>query len=394
MSRMFPHIARCGPRLTPGHATDVIIGTVRQGVRTKELVNRLQPGDIALIHHPDLDEVAADGLRRSKARAVLNGATSITGRYPNLGPALLLAAGVPLFDIVLSTARPLRDGDRICVDGAGRILKDRQVIGIGRRLDESTVEQLLGRARSNLPDEVERFIDNTLAHAEREKQFVVETMPVPPLVHDMSGRYVLVVVRGHRHREDLATLSSFIADKNPVFVGVDGGADALLEAGHKPHLIVGDMDSVSDEALAAADDIIVHAYVDGAAPGMQRISRLNLSAHVMPAPGTSEDLAMLLAYEAGAELIVAVGAHSNLIDFLEKGRLGMASTFLVRVKVGARLIDARGVSRLYRPKPRLRYPVQIAVAAMIPVLIVIMLGSPMRYLLRLAWLQLRVLAGW
>lgn len=373
---------------------DVITGTVRSGHRTKALISRLQPGDIAFINHPDLDEVAADSLRLARVRSVINAAPSITGRYPNLGPSLLLAAAVPLLDVSPTLAEVLLDGDVVRVDEHGRLYKEDQLIGNGTWLTDAEVERRLERARANLPTEVDRFIDNTLAYARREKRFVVEPFPLPPLTVSMNGRHALVVVRGHRHRADLATLAPFIADMNPVLIGVDGGADALREAGYRPHVVVGDMDSVSDESLRDADDVIVHGYEDGEAPGLTRTETLGLAAHVVAAPGTSEDVAMLLAYEAGAELIVAVGAHSNLIDFLEKGRPGMASTFLVRIKVGARLIDARGVSQLYRAKPRLQYPFQIALAAMVPVLVVIALGSPLRHLLQLAWLQLRVLTGW
>lgn len=372
----------------------MITGTVKRGNRTKTLVRRLAPGDVALIDHPDLDEVAADGLRRAKVRAVLNGSPSITGRYPNLGPSLLLAADVPLFDIPPEAAARLKEGDRISIDDDGRIRRGDELVGRGTPLSGEGVRRRLQEARANLPTEVERFIDNTLQRANREKRFVVEPLPLPPLKTPMEGRCALVVVRGHRHREDLSALDPFIDDMDPALIGVDGGADALLERGRRPHVIVGDMDSVSDEALAAADDIVVHGYLDGRAPGLHRMHQLGLEARVLAAPGTSEDLAMLLAYESGAELIVAVGTHSNLIDFLEKGRAGMASTFLVRVKVGPRLIDARGVSLLYRTTPRWRHPVQIALAAMVPLALVLWLGEPLRHLLRLAWLQLRIVAGW
>lgn len=372
----------------------MITGTVARGNRTKALVRRLRPGDVAVIYHPDLDEVAADGLRRAKVRAVLNAAHSITGRYPNLGPSLLVAAGIPLWDIPVEVADALLDGDHIRVDAEGGIWRHDTFLGHGTRMDTETVKERLDAARTNLPSEVERFIDNTLTRAEMEKNFVVQSLPVPALETSMDGRPALVVVRGHRHRADLAALRSFVADVEPVLIGVDGGADALLEEGLRPHVIVGDMDSVSDESLLAADDVVVHAYPDGRAPGWTRIRRLGLEAHRLAAPGTSEDLAMLLAYDAGAKLIVAVGSHSNLIDFLEKGREGMASTILVRMKIGSHLIDARGVGLLYRPKPRVRYPLQIALAAMVPVSLVILLGNPLRHLLRLAWLQLRMFAGW
>ena len=369
-------------------------GIVLRGNRTKDLVRRLQPGDVALIEHPDLDEVAADSLRRAKVRAVLNAAESITGKYPNLGPSLLLAAGIPLFDAPPRVAEKLADGDRIAIDEDGVLWRERKRLDRVQRLTEEIVRDRLERARANLPSEVEKFMDNTLDRAEREKDFFVAPLPVPPLKTPIEGRPALVVVRGHRHRADLAALRSFIEDMEPVLIGVDGGADALLEAGRRAHIVIGDMDSVSDEALQAADDVVVHAYPDGRAPGWARVERLGLPARRMAAPGTSEDLAMLLAHDAGAELIVAVGAHSNLIDFLEKGREGMASTVLVRMKVGYRLIDARGAGLLYKPRPRMHHPLQIALAAMVPVLLAIWLGEPLRHLFRLAWLQLRMFAGW
>jgi uncharacterized membrane-anchored protein len=174
---------------------------------------------------------------------------------------------------------------------------------------------------------------------------------------------------------------------------VDGGADALLENGFRPDLILGDMDSVSDEALLCGAELVVHAYPDGRAPGLARVEKLGMTATTMPVPGTSEDAAMLLAHGQGAELIVAVGTHSNMIDFLEKGRAGMASTFLVRLKVGSILVDAKGVNKLYRGRVRARYLVQIAVAALIPVAIVIGLSEPIRQLGRVSFLHLRTIFG-
>lgn len=371
----------------------MIRGTVRLGNRTKALVNRLRPGEIAVIDHPDLDEVAADSLRRARVRAIINTSSSITGRYPNLGPSLLGAANVPLLDGPRVLKTIVRDGDELLIDGRGRIFKGNAAVGTGIWLSDNVIARRLEVARANLPSEVNRFIENTLRHAHLEKQFVLESLPLPPLHVDLRGRHALVVVRGHNYRADLAALASYIDDMGPVLIGVDGGADALREAGLRPHIVVGDMDSVSDEALLEAADVVVHGYKDGRAPGLQRTRALGLDASVIHALGTSEDLAMLLAYEAGAELIVAVGAHSNFIDFLEKGRPGMASTFLVRLTIGSHLVDARGVSQLYRAKPRLTYPVQIALAAMVPVAIVIALGGSLRHWFRLAWLQLRLWAG-
>lgn len=371
----------------------MIRGTVRLGNRTKALVPRLRPAEIAVIDHPDLDEVAADSLRRARVQAVINTSSSMTGRYPNLGPSLLVAADVPLLDGPRVLKVLVRDGDELTVDEAGRIFLRGAVVATGVWLTKDVIARKLDVAKANLPAEVERFIDNTLRHARLEKRFVIDPLPLPKLRSSLMGRHALVVVRGHNYRADLAALGSYIDDVNPVLIGVDGGADALLEAGRRPHMVVGDMDSVSDAALAAADDVIVHAYLDGRAPGLRRTAALGIEASVMRAPGTSEDLAMLTAYEAGAELIVAVGSHSNFIDFLEKGRQGMASTFLVRLKIGSHLVDARGVSQLYQARPKLTYPVQIALAAMVPAGIVIAMGGTLRHWFKLAWLQFRLWAG-
>jgi len=372
----------------------VIRGTARLGPRTKALINRLQAGDIAVIDHPDLDEVAADSLRQARVRAVINLSPSITGRYPNLGPSLLAAAGIPLLDAPKELGARLRDGDTIALNEEGCVFRDGVPVGAGTWLSPEVIRERLEAARINLPAEVERFIDNTLEYARREKAFVIEPLPLPPLRVSLHGRHALVVVRGHNYRADLAALSSYIHEVKPVLIGVDGGADALREAGWPPDIVIGDMDSVSDGALLAAKDVIVHAYRDGRAPGLTRVKALGRDAHVLAAPGTSEDLALLVAYEGGAELIVAVGTHSSLIDFLEKGRRGMASTFLVRLKVGARLVDARGVSQLYRGRPRPHYPVQIALAALVPAAVAVALGPSLRDLVRLVWLQARIWLGW
>src|SRR5690606_8627789 len=254
----------------------VIRGTARLGPRTKALINRLQAGDIAVIDHPDLDEVAADGLRQARVRAVINLSPSITGRYPNLGPSLLAAAGIPLLDAPRELGQSLRDGDAITVDETGCIYRDGAALGAGTWLSGDVIRERLEVARSNLPAEVERFIDNTLEYARREKAFVTEPLPLPALKVSLQGRHALVVVRG------------------------------------QPDLVVADMASVSDAALLLAKDVIVHAYRDGRAPGLASVQALGLPAHVLAAPGTSEDLALLVAYEGGAELIVAVGTHSSL----------------------------------------------------------------------------------
>lgn len=368
-------------------------GIVRSDRRTKDLTKRLRPGDIALIDHPDLDHVAAESLVRRKVRLVINASSSITGRYPNPGPLMLLEAGIPLIDAVGQECFfALAEGDCIEVRDS-LILLDGKVVGEGKLLDENTVEDLMNGAKKNLGSELEKFVQNTLEYAIKEKNLILGELAFPEIKTPLGQRQVLVVVRGLNYRDDLSAIRSYLREVNPVLIGVDGGADALLEFGCQPDMIVGDMDSVSDAALQCGAELVVHAYPDGRAPGLDRLEAMGLSPVVFPAPGTSEDIALLLAYENGADLIVAVGTHSNMIDFLEKGRKGMASTFLVRLKVGSILVDARGVSRLYRGRMRLKYLALILVAALIPLFIILSLNEFSKEWLRLLWIRLRILFG-
>jgi uncharacterized membrane-anchored protein len=214
--------------------------------------------------------------------------------------------------------------------------------------DADTVGAAMAEARAGLATQLEAFAANTMEYLLKERDLLLDGVGVPEIRTALEGRHVLIVVRGYDYREDLAVLRSYIREYRPVLLGVDGGADALLEAGLVPDLIVGDMDSVSDEALVSGAEVVVHAYADGRAPGLERVQDLGVPAVVFPAAGTSEDVAMLLADEKGASLIVAVGTHATLVEFLDKGRQGMASTFLTRLRVGGKLVDAKGVSRLYR----------------------------------------------
>ena len=325
-------------------------GTVRMDGRTKHLTKRLRPGDIAVIDHQDLDRVSAEALLACKPVAVINAAASITGRYPNLGPGILVNAGVPLVDNVgKDVMLELKDGQAARLDGDTLYVGD-VVVAKGTLFDEEIVAAALVEARVGLAVQLEAFAANTMEYLRRERDLLLDGVGVPEIATVIEGRHALVVVRGYHYKEDLQTLRSYIREYRPILIGVDGGADALIEMGHRPHLIVGDMDSVSDASLACGAEIVVHAYRDGRAPGLDRVRKLGLDAVVFPATGTSEDVAMLLADDKGASLIVAVGTHATLIEFLDKGRSGMASTFLTRLRVGGKLVDAKGVSRLYRSR--------------------------------------------
>lgn len=368
-----------------------IRGTARKDVKTKNLVNRLQPGEIAVIDHPDLDQIAAESLIQTKVRLVINASPSISGRYPNLGPELLINAGIYILDQVGKECfDAIPEGDVIEVK-QNMVFYDHIVLGTGNILTIDTIKALSEQAKENLHIELDKFIQNTLEYVWREKDLILGELAIPKIKTNLKKQQVLVVVRGQNYREDLKIIYSYIREVKPVLIGVDGGADALLEFGLRPHIIIGDMDSVSDQALASGAELIVHAYPDGNAPGLQRLNDLKLKAVVFPAPGTSEDIALILAYEQGADLIVAVGTHSNMIDFLEKGRKGMGSTFLVRLKVGSILVDARGVSKLYHSGIQTGQIILICLAAFIPLVLVLSLNRATWDWLRLLWLRLRLL---
>lgn len=328
-----------------------------------------------------------------KVRAVLNAARSITGRYPNQGPLLLERSGVLLLDdLGPSIFKHLRDGDEVEIQGNAVLLAG-NVIARGEVLDGERIERRLQGCHAGLRRELAVFLANTLEYAEREKDFILTPLDLPPFRTVFRGRHALVVVRGHNYKDDLRILKPYIREMRPVLVAVDGGADALLEAGWKPDLILGDMDSVSDEALGCGAELVVHAYTDGRAPGLERLQQMGLEARIVAAPGTSEDLGLLVPHQLGAELIVAVGTHTNVIDFLEKGRKGMASTFLVRIKVGSILVDARGVSQLYQNRVRFGHVAPLVAAALIPTGIVLAFAPVARVFFRLLVMHLRLLLG-
>ena len=324
-------------------------GVVRIDPRTKNLTKRLRPGDIAVIDHLDIDRVSAEALVACRPVAVLNAARSTSGRYPNLGPDILLAAGISLVDDLGPDVLALHEGGQVrVVDGA--VFEGEQLIAEGTVQDGASVAAAMEAARAGLAVQLESFAANTMDYLRRERELLLDGVGVPDVRTVIDGRQVLIVVRGYQYREDLQALRHYVREYRPVLIGVDGGADAILDRGWTPHMIVGDMDSVSDRALMCGAEIVVHAYRDGRAPGVERVEKLGVPHVVFPATGTSEDVAMLLADDKGAELIVAVGTHATLVEFLDKGRSGMASTFLTRLRIGSKLIDAKGVSRLYRQR--------------------------------------------
>jgi len=354
--------------------------------RTKDLLRRVQPGEVAVIDHEDLDRVAADGLVEARVSAVVNASPSCSGRYPNLGPSVLVQAGIPLVDGVgpLLMSK-VADGQAVTLDGDRLLDGEGRLMGVGTRQTEASVREAVAGAAEQLQEQFESFASNTVDFMQRERDLLFGGSGLPDLAHDLARRHVLVVVRGYHYREDLSALRPYISEMSPVLIGVDGGADALIENGYRPHIILGDMDSVSDRALELAKsgrrsrtELVLHAYPDGRAPGRARLDAKGLPYKVVSAAGTSEDVAFLLAHERRADLIVAVGSHGNLREFLDKGRAGMASTFLVRLRVGETLMDAKGVSRLYPGRVRARDTLLLVGSALFAVAVTVLASKPLR----------------
>jgi uncharacterized membrane-anchored protein len=377
--------------LSPAEAP--IAGTARLGRRTKELVRRIGEGDIAVIDHRDIDRLAAEDLVARGVRAVVNVAPSSTGRYPNAGPLILTRAGVRLVDVPGAPLfEELRDGDEVVVSG-GEVRRDGALLATGRVIGPEDAARALERQRERIDEALAAFAANTVDHIRDEGALLAGGLELPRTRTRFRDRHVLIVVRGTTHRRDLRALRAYIDDVRPILVGVDGGADAILEAGRKPEMVVGDMDSASDKALRSGAELIVHAYPDGRAPGRERVERLGLPHREVRALGTSQDLAMLLAYEQGAALIVSVGAHFNLVEFLDRSRDGMSSTFLTRLRIGEVLVDAKGVSRLYNRGPGGRL-LAVFLSASLALVVVVVASTPsLSNLVQLLWLKLRLLLG-
>lgn len=358
-------------------------GLVRVDRRTKDLTKRLRPGEIAVIDHRDIDKVSAEALVAAQPSAVVNASESISGRYPNLGPDIIVDAGIPLVDDVgPDIMQAVREGDTLRLDG-GRLYRGSELLGTGTVLTSQSIGLSMESARAGLAVQLEAFAANTMEYLKKERELLLDGVGVPDIETDLEGRHALIVVRGYHYKEDLRTLRHYIREYRPVLIGVDGGADALIEEGHRPDLIVGDMDSVSDRALTCGAEIVVHAYRDGRAPGLERVEALGVTPVLFPATGTSEDVAMLLADDKGAQLIVAVGTHATLIEFLDKGRAGMASTFLTRLRVGGKLVDAKGVSRLYRTRISNAWLAGLLVAALLALVVALAATETLEPLLQI-----------
>jgi uncharacterized membrane-anchored protein len=370
-----------------------VAGPARLGRRTKRLVKELRPGAVAVLDHKDLDRVSAEDLIAAGVLAVLNCSPSSTGAYPNMGPLLIVQAGIHLVDLPDdSLFKRLADGDPISVRG-GEVRRGDKLLASGVVQEPEDVRAATDDRRREIGDALEAFAQNTIEHMLEERELLSGRIELPRFDTDFRDRPALIVVRGVDHQQDLRALRPYIRDMKPAILAVDGGANALIAEGFKPDMIVGDMDSATEAALRCGAELVVHAYPDGKAPGREHLEDLGLPYKLVPAPGTSQDVAMLIAAEKGAELIVSVGSQFNLVEFLDKNRRGMASTFLTRLRLGEILVDAKGVSRLYSPRAGAAPMVGVVLAGLVCLIAIVLLTPALRDVADLLWLKLEVLLG-
>ncbi|MFI5720230.1 putative cytokinetic ring protein SteA [Nocardia sp. NPDC051750] len=332
-------------------------GIARVDRDTRRLVERLGPGDIAVLDEMDLDQAVADRLIAAGVTAVVNTSPSISGRYPNVGPEVLVAGGVLLLDTVSSDAfGRIKDGARVRIDGgvvySGRFTrKEPEVLVECLELDEEAIAERMREARNGLAEHLESFAGDTLEFIRAESSLLMDGIGVPGPELDLTGRQVVVVGAGPGHAEDLKKLKPFIREYGPIMIGVGTGAEALRRTGYRPDLIVGNPDDLTTKTLTCGAELIVPADLEGRADGLERVKELGLGATTFPCSGTPADLALLLAHHHGAALIVTAGASASLEEFFDRGRRDSnPATFLTRLKVGESIMDASAVATLYRSR--------------------------------------------
>ncbi|HEY6424530.1 MAG TPA: putative cytokinetic ring protein SteA [Pseudonocardiaceae bacterium] len=352
-----------------------VTGVARVDRRADAVVRRAGRGDIAVFDQVDLDRRTADALVAAGVAGVVNAAPSISGRFPNLGPEILVAAGIVLLDGVGAEALRIKDGSRVRLH-EGRVYAGDQELAQGVEQTANSIADLMIEAKSGLSTQLEAFSANTIEFLRHERALIIDRVGIPDVEVPIRGRQVLVVAAGYNHTADLVALKHFIREYHPVLIGVEAGADALRAAGHRPHLVVGDPQQVGTDTLKAADEIVVSAHPDGFAPGLERIQDLGIGAVTFPAVSNPEDLALLLAEAHGASLVIAVGFQATLHEFLDRGRTGSnPSTFLTRLRLGSKLVDGHAVAALYRSRVSAGTVMLMVVAALLAVSVALLVSN-------------------
>ncbi|MER7081637.1 Uncharacterized membrane-anchored protein [Saccharopolyspora kobensis] len=353
-----------------------VVGIARIERRSDDVLRRVRPGDIAVLDHADLDRRTAEALVSAGVVGVVNAAPSISGRYPNLGPDVLLSAGIALVDSVgPELARQIKDGTKLRLHEGGVFVGEREV-GRGTAQDADSVADLLIEAKAGMSAQLEAFSANTIEFLRRERTLILDGIGVPDLSASLEDRQVLVLAPGYGHADDLKRLRKYIREYRPVLIGVESGADVLREAGYKPDVIVGDPDVISTETLKCGAELVIPAHLDGHAPGLERIQDLGIGAVTFPASGNPEDLALLLADAHKASLVVTVGFHATLGEFLDSGRSGSnPSTFLTRLRMGSKIVDGRAVAALQRSRTPTSAVVLLIVSVLLAVVVALLVSG-------------------
>ncbi|QRP48972.1 putative cytokinetic ring protein SteA [Amycolatopsis sp. FDAARGOS 1241] len=353
-----------------------ITGVARVDRRTRELLRRVSAGDVVVLDQLDLDRATADALVDAEVAAVLNASPSISGRFPNLGPEILVDAGIPLIDSVGGELlRTVKDGTKLRVHEGGVFIGERQIASGVEQTAESVADQMI-EAKAGMSTQLEAFSANTIEFLRRERTLILDGVGVPELRVPMRDRHVLVVAGGTGHAEDLKRLKKYLREHRPVVVGVDAGADTLRAHGYPPDVIVGDPTGIGTATLRSGGEVVVPAQPDGHAPGVERIQDLGIGAVTFPATGNAEDLALLLADAHGASLVVTVGFQATLREFLDHGRSGSnPSTFLTRLKLGTKLVDGKAVATLHRSRVSLGAVALLILAAVVVVVAALLVSD-------------------
>ncbi|WP_260840505.1 putative cytokinetic ring protein SteA [Gordonia pseudamarae] len=360
-----------------------VIGIARIDTNTRRLLGRVGPGDIAILDEVDLDRATADRLVAAGVVAVVNASESISGRYPNLGPEVLVASGIVLLDNtgpevfkrVKDGAKLRVDDDHLYIDDDHLYIGDKR-LAHGTQLDETEIADMMIDAKLGMVDHLEAFSGNTIEFIRSESPLLIDGVGVPDLDVDLAGRHVVIVADGLDHAADLRSLKPFIKEYQPVLIGVGAGADTLVKAGYSPAVIVADPDDLKTQTLKSGAQLVLPADTDGHAPGLERIQDLGIGATTFPAVGSGADLALLLADHHGADLIVTAGCGGDLDDFFDRSRReSNPSMFLTRMKVGAKLVDAKAVATLYRSRVTGTAIAFVVLAALIAIIAAIVLSS-------------------
>ena len=331
-----------------------VVGTARVERRARDLPSRIQPGDIAVVDHVDMDRRTAQGLVDAGAVAVLDAAAIITGRYPNLGPQTLVGSGLQVVDSLgPALLAAVHDGARVRLHDGVVYVEDVEVAR-GRVLDEELVAAEMATARAGLVNHLAALTHGSTELLRREEDLLLHGRGVPRLATRLEGRPVVVIAPGADLDADLAEVRAFVREQHPAVIAVGTAADAARAAGLRPDVVVVDAtdEQPSAAVLKAARDVVLHAD-GGAGTGLQeQLERLGVRPVRCATSLAPEDAALVVADAADPAVIVVVGMRASLEDMLDRQRPGLAGTYLTRLKTGPRLVEVAALRHLYSGRVR------------------------------------------